>query len=251
MKTIKKLIIAFALVFILPLAIKAQQMFHVHEDVVKPSMTMEYETVLKEVLALMKEYPVEGLNVIVFQGSNNHYFYLAPINSMADLDKQSPIAKLAEKAGADKVRALFTRMDKCYDIEKDYIISLNNDLSYMPDGMTQTPEGQNYREQYKIYVTPGNRATVREKMKAIKALFTEKKSKMHYRVYNSGFGTESEYYLVSIAAKDELDMAKNAKDNEEVLGEERQKIMFDLFQNVLNIEEIEGEMRPDLTMKSN
>ena len=56
---------------------------------------------------------------------------------------------------------------------------------------------------------------------------------------------------MSIAAKDELDMAKNAKDNEEVLGEERQKIMFDLFQNVLNIEEIEGEMRPDLTMKSN
>jgi hypothetical protein len=88
-------------------------------------------------------------------------------------------------------------------------------------------------------------------MKAIKAFYAEKKSKIHYRVYQSGFGTESEYYLVSIAAKDELDMATKGNANDLLLGEQRQKLMGDLFQNVLNIEEIEGNMRPDLSSKTN
>ena len=233
-------------VLLLPVSMTAQQKYHIHEDVVKPSMTAEYETVISEVNQLVKEHPLEGVSMLVFQSSDNNYFWISPINSMADLDKPGPVAQLAEKAGKEKVAKLFERLNKCYDVEKDYIITLNEDLSYMPDGITQTPEGENYREHYKIYIAPGNRAVVKEKMEAVKELFKSKGSKMHYRVYESGFGTEAEYYMVSVAAKDELDMATKSKANEKILGEEREAIMFDLFQNILKIEETEGMMRPDL-----
>ena len=250
-KTIKNALLLVVMLLFIPKSIYAQQMYHVHEDVVKPSMTMEYESVLQEVGELIKENPLEDVNMLVLQGYNNHYYFVSPISSMADLDKQSPVAQLAEKAGQEKVGQLFKRMDKCYDVEKDYVIILDNDLSYMPNGMTQTPEGENYREQYKIYVAPENRAVVREKMKAIKALSEKNNSKSEYRVYRSDFGTEAAFYLFSISAKDATHMAEKSKANEELMGEDGKAAMSDLFLNILKIEEIEGQIRPDLGTNSN
>ena len=251
MKILKKILLLAILMVLAPATMNAQQKFQVHEDVVKPSMTAEYEAVLKEMGELIKEYPLEGVNMLVLRNNNNHYYYVSPISSMADLDKQTPIAQLYEKAGSEKVGKLLTRLDKCYDIEKDYIITLDADLSYMPNGLTQTPAGENYREHYKIYIAPENRDAVKEKMKAIKNLYVDKGSKLHYRVYKSGFGTESEYYMVSVAAKDEADMAAKATANDNLLGDERKKMMLELFENVLRIEELEGEIRPDLGVQSN
>ncbi len=251
MKTIKNVLLLAIMAFFMPQKMNSQQMYHIHEDVVKPSMTMEYESVLKEILDITKDNPLEGINMLALQGYNNHYYYISPIASMGDLDKPGFVNQLAEKAGKEKISEIFSRMDKCYDIEHDYILLLDNNLSYMPDGITQTPQGENYREQYKIYIAPSKRAIVREKMQAVKNLYMEKQSKMHYRVYKSGFGTESEFYIVSIAAKDEMDMATKSEENRKLLGEEGQKVMYELFENVLEIEEIEGVMRPDLATSSN
>lgn len=245
-KTIKHALLLAIMVLLAPMTTHAQQMYHVHEDVVKPSMTMEYEAVLKEVGELMKANPLEDVSMLVLQGYNNHYYFVRPISGMADLDKLSPVGQLAEKAGKEKVGKLFNRMDKCYDIEKNYIITLDNDLSYMPNGISQTTEGENYREQYKIYVTPQNRGTVKEKMMAIKALNEQKGSEQYYRVYRSGFGADAEFYLVSMSAKDNMHMAERSKANEKLMGEDGKKTMSDLFVNVSKIEKIEGEMRPDL-----
>lgn len=216
MKTTKILVLIIVMALFVPKHLNAQQLYHIHEDVVKPNMTIEYENVLADVYKLIEEFPLEDLKMLVLQSNNNHYYFIEPIGSLGDLDKPSPLVTLAQKAGRDKVMPLLTRLDKCYDIERDYVIRLNNDLSYMPGGMTLTPEDQNYREQYKIYYSPENRQAVTDQMKAVKAMFAEKNSNMHYRVYESGFGTEAEYYLVSIAAKDELDMATKGKAHEEL-----------------------------------
>lgn len=246
MKIFKPMLLLALVLLLAPKSMTAQQKFHVHEDVVKPAMTAEYEAVLKEFGELIKEYPLDDINLLVLRNNNNHYYFLSPVSSMADLDKPGPIAQLYKKAGAEKVRPLLTRLDKCYDIEKDYIITLDEELSYMPNGMTQTPEGENYREQYKIYITPENRTIVKEKLTAVKKLYSDKDSKLHYRVYKSGFGTESEYYLVSVASKDESHMAAKATANDDLLGDERKKLMSELFEKVSRIEELEGNIRPDL-----
>jgi hypothetical protein len=251
MNSFKKVLLLAVVVLLAPKALYAQQKYHIHEDVVKPSMTGEYESILAEVSELVKANPLDDVTMLVMRGNNNHYYFIRPINNMAELDKPSPVVQLAEKAGKDKVWPLFSRMDKCYDVEKDYILTLNSELSYMPSGITQTPEGENYREHYKIYVTPANRAVVREKMQAIKNLFSSKGSKMYYRVYESGFGTEAEYYMVSVAAKDEYDMGLKGKANDELLGADIDETMYDMFQNVLKIEEIEAEMRPEFYMTQN
>ncbi|MCX2720288.1 hypothetical protein [Lentiprolixibacter aurantiacus] len=249
MRTQKIKTLILGLIFMVPALILAQdnspQAFWVHEDVVKPGMVGEYEAVCKELLENMKTHNIQNDGWIVTNTADSRYLFVGAIDNMADLDK-SPFPGLAEKMGGDKMGALFGRMDKCYDTEHDYVIYLDKELSYMPGGITQTPEGQNYRKFHYLYFTPEKRATVREKMKAVKDLFVAKGSKVDYRVYRSGFGNRGEYYMVAIAAKDPVDYAQSGMDNQKLLGEDGQKVMGELWGNLLKYEEIAGQMRPDM-----
>lgn len=248
MRTLHLNLLAFCM--LLPLSLLNAQMekpqpYRIHEDVVKPSMVAEYEAIGKELIAKLKEYNIQDIQWITTSLSDNRYLYVSKIENMASLDK-SGFEALAEKMGADKLYALFDKMDKCYDVEHDYIIYLDQELSYMPEGITQTPEGMDYRKFYYLFITPSNRATVKAKMKAVKDLFVSKGSKEYFRIYHSGFGTRGEFYMAAVAAKDAEDYAKQSKVNDLLLGDEGRKVFGELFSSTLKNEEYSGNMRPDL-----
>lgn len=250
MRTCKSFVIALVITLALPINLSAQeapknQAYHIHEDVVKPNMVGEYEAICKEFLGHMKSYNIQGAKWITASTADSRYLYVQPIENMADLDK-NPISKLAEKMGKEQVSELFQRMDKCYDTEQDYIVRLNADLSYMPDGLSQTVDGEDYRKWHYLYVSPENRSTVKKNMKAVRELFASKNSGVHYRVYNSSFGARGEYYLVSVAAKDPVDYAQRAAENDALLGEDGKQVFQELFGSLLRYEEVVGYMRPDM-----
>ena len=249
MKTLKFKFIIAALVLAPFCLIQAQdsepQSYWIHEDVVKPSMVTTYESVCKELTDNMKKHNIQGLNVLVSQTADNRYLWISPINSMADIER--PVFKtLSEKMGAENMKGLFDRMDKAYDIEHNYVIQLDKELSYQPGGITQTPEGQNYRKFHYFHYTPSNAAMVKKKAMAIKKLFESKASKVHYRAYHSGFGTRGAFYMVAIAAKDAADYANKITANNALLGEEWQKTYGDFIGSLIKYEPIEGQMRPDM-----
>ncbi len=244
MKTIEKMSLTAALLLFAVNFASAQQLFHVHEDIVPPNMNRQYNDVIATITLLAKENPIDNLPQIALEGNNGSYYWLRPILSMADLDKTSGVQLLAEKAGKEKVYGLFTELDKCYDTELDYIIRLDNSLSYMPTGMTQTPVGENYRSQHKLYVSPKNRALVKSKLEAIKKIMEDKGSKMYYRIYKSGFGTD-EWYMVALAAKDAEDYAKKSKDNQALIGADGKKAFDELYASLLKYEIVTGTIRTD------
>lgn len=221
------------------------QSYWIHEDVVKPGMVAQYESICKELTANMKKHNIQELNTLVTNTLDNRYLWVSQINNMADIDK--PVFKtLAEKMGADNMNALFNKMNECYDIEHDYVIELDKELSYMPEGITQTPEGQDYRKFHYYRYTPGNQSDVKTKAKAIKDLFGKKGSKLYYRVYHSGFGNRGEYYMVAIAAKDAADYEAKITANNELLGEEWQGVYSDFMGTLHEYDLVEGWMRPDM-----
>ncbi|MAU26757.1 MAG: hypothetical protein CMH48_13665 [Muricauda sp.] len=248
MKTLKTFILILAAILLIPVLSQAQQntqAFWVHEDVVKPGMVAEYETVCKELTSNMKKHNIQGLDVIVSNTVDNRYMWVSPISSMADVER--PVFKtLAEKMGADKMGALFDRMDKCYDVEHNYVLHLDKELSYMPDGITQTPEGQPYRKFHYFQYAPGNGDAVKEKVKSIKNLFKSKGSKLDYRVYRTGFGYRGEHYMVAIAAKDAADYANKIAANNELLGKEWETMYGDFMDSLIKYESVEGRIRPDM-----
>ncbi len=255
MKAIKNLLFTALLVIISLMNGQAQnadryQSYQIHEDVVLPSMVGEYEAVAKEFMNNVKKYNMPEMKWITTQTNDFRYLYVSPISKMADLDNNKGWIALRDGMGADSMTALFTRMGKCYDVHFDYILNLDKELSYMPGGITQTPEGQDYRRFYYLYTTPQNEVKLAENMKAVKDLFQKKGSKMEYRVYRSGFGVKEEYYMVAIAAKDGITFETIDADNNKLLGADADKIFGDMMKYVSKFEEVTGRMRPDLAWSS-
>ncbi|WP_303317533.1 hypothetical protein Q4Q34_16580 [Flavivirga abyssicola] len=244
MKALKTtLILAFILCLTCNLS-QAQQMFLVHQDNVKPSKMMEYEKIAKEFHAASVEHNLQTKWVTAVS-NDFRYFYITPIENFAELDKR-PMADMA-KAMGDKFGEMFERYDKCYNSHGSYIVVHDEELSYMPNGSKEAIEGKNYRKWFYMYYAPKNAKKVKEGMKAVKELFASKGSTNYYRIYRNGFGAMENYYLVSVAAKDEIDGATQAKANEDVLGPDRWETFSKVLNNISRMEEYSGEMRPDLS----
>ena len=250
MKVFKHLSFAVILLFAAFSNSRAQtdnrQTYHIHEDKVLPSMVREYETVAKELTDNVKKYNIPGIKWILTQTNDLRYLYVSPISKMAELDDDTFWDSLRGKMGAEKFTDLFNRMNKCYDVHTDYIITLDKDLSYMPGGIDLTPAGQDYRRFFYVYSTPENMTKLTEALKNVKTLFQQKGSKMEYRIYRSGFGTSESFYMVAIAAKDGADFEAMDTANNKLLGADGEKIFGDMMKYVTRFEEVTARMRPEL-----
>ncbi|TWO32855.1 hypothetical protein E1J38_008295 [Seonamhaeicola sediminis] len=244
MKTIKKtLLLICTLCFFCNISY-AQKYYQVHQDNVMPSKIWDYEKIAKEFHAACVEHNPQTTWLCATM-DDMRYLYVSPMENFADLDER-PFADMA-KAMGDKFSEMFKKFDQCYGSHGDYIIVLDEELTYMPDGISQTQEGQDYRDYYFIYYKPKNGKNVREGMKAVKEMFAAKGSKSHYRVYRTGFGAMESYYMVAMSSKDAIDSANKQKTNEELLGPDR----FETFKKVMDyatkMEEVTGEIRRDLS----
>lgn len=247
MKTSKNLLLT---TFILCLAFnvsQAQKMYQVHVDYVKPSKMMEYDKIAKEFTESCKKYNPKA-SWITTTTSDLRYMYVSPMENFAELDNNI-FADMATQMG-DSFQDMFKRFNTCYDEHGDYVLILDEALSYMPSGITQTPEGENYRQFIFLYYTPENQGKLNKAVKAIKDLFSNKGSKQYYRIYRSGFGVSKSYYMVAIAAKDELDLASKGKSNEELLGDDRNEPFQNLRNSISGYEEVTAQMRPELYYSS-
>jgi hypothetical protein len=224
---------------------KNYQAYWVHEDRVKPSMTDTYEQISKDLVAACKEHKVQETKWLTMRTNDNSYIYVSPINSMADLDKNG-FESLSEKMGEDKVSALFNRFNETYDEHGDYIIWLNKELSYMPDGISQTVEGENYRTFYYHYVTPEANKAYIEELKKVKSAFEKHNSKVHYRVYKSGFGVMGDYYMIAVSGENEAKSAQRGDENWEMMKDDFEPLMKEINKHIYKFEQKRGWMRPGL-----
>ena len=247
MKTIKNtFLLAFMLCFVSSVSF-AQKMYQVHQDNVNPSMLMEYEKVAKNFNAACVEHNLQSSWLTVMMDDFT-FLYVTPMESFADLDKR-PFADMA-KAMGDDFGKMFDAFDKCYDSHGTYTITLDEDLTYMPDGIDPSTEGQDYRNFYYIHFTPQNEKNLRDAMKEVKQMFADKGSKNHYRVYRTGFGVMDSYYMVAMSSKDPVDSAQKTKTNEELLGPERYETFNKVLMAASNMEEVTGQIRRDLSYAS-
>jgi hypothetical protein len=209
-------------------------------------MIAEYEAICKELIAACKQHGVEEANWIALATNNFTYNYISPIDNMAELD-ENIFSSLGEKMGEGALTALFNRMDKCYSDHVDYVISLDKELSYQPSGINQMPEGQMYRNNVRYYIAPENYKKANEIAKKYKKLFAEKGSKMYYRVYRSGYGSNGTFFLVAVAAESPEAYERMSAENRKVLGAEGAKLNQELMEVMTKMDVMQGWMRPDLS----
>ena len=221
------------------------QAYAIHVDPVYPSKINEYETVSKKLADECSKYNTEqGWDTFQFNSFN--YTYISPLKNMAELDKNG-FADLREKMGKESFEDLFRSFNNYYDSHADYVIVLDKELSYMPDGITITPEGLNYRHNTLFYFAPRDYDKMMQVAKDFKKLYTDKGSTQYYRIYHSGYGSDGTYLLVAEASKDAATFEKNEEENWKLLGEDAKKIYSRLLAILLKTETMTGYFRPDLS----
>jgi hypothetical protein len=232
MKTIKQTLLIAFFTIITTFSIKAQdQKYWIYADYVKPAMESEYIQTSKDLVAACKKHNLQTFSWSCVRTDDGIYNFIVPIANMGDIDKDN-FGPLGEKMGKENMQLLWDRFDKCVDRNRSYVLTFKKELSYIPNGMPTPNDGENYRKHHYFYVSQSNVKVVTEKIKAITALYTKKNSKVSYRVYRSGFGTTEDYFLVSISAKNEEEYAKNATENNILLGDEWKTLFDDLYKNV-------------------
>ncbi len=221
------------------------QRYLIHMDPVKPSMKAEYEKTAAKFVKMCKDnnYDQDWMTLAT---EDNEYHYISALNSFSELD-ENPMASLRDKVGAEEFGKVFKEFDKCYDKHTDYVLSLDKELSYMPDGMKTMIEGENYRENTKYYFAPADTDKAVEVAKAFKKFYSDNNMGMHYRLYRSGLGTDGTYFLVAVAAKDAMDMERKSEEARKAMGSKAEELFGNLNKILLKTETIRGWMRPDLS----
>ena len=223
-------------------------LFSIHEDVVKPSMISEYEAIGKELIAHLKKHKINGLKWITAMTDEFEYLYVTPLEKMGDLDKNY-FAPLVEQIGAEELGDLFDRMDKCYERHGNYTLILDEELSYMPDGISQTQEGMPYRAFYYYHCNAENVKPLAGVAKEIKEYYASQNAPLHYRIYRSGFGVVGNFFMVAVSAKDPAHLAMINRENTEKLGEKRVELLNKALQYTSKFEVKNAWMRDDLAYK--
>tara|TARA_R110002072_G_scaffold43558_1_gene122171 strand:- start:15010 stop:15768 length:759 start_codon:yes stop_codon:yes gene_type:complete len=246
MKTTNKIFKAFLILLLSTSFLSAQNQFYrIHVDHIYPSSSDAYEKVSKNLADLAKENQEEdGWNVL--WTNDNRVISISPVSGWEDLGKEF-MPKTRAKIGDDKFGEIFSEFDKHYDHHNDYLLILSGNLSYMPNGMNTTPEGKNYRNNLVMYHKARDRQKIAEIAGKFKELYTKKGSKLHYRVYFSGFGNEESYIMVARAAESALEFEKQAEANRQLLGEEGMKLWNELSQYITKLEHTVGNMQPELS----
>ncbi len=230
MKTSKQIMQLLTLVLVTTFSIHAQdQKYWIYADYVKPSMQAEYIQINKDLVAACKKNNLQTFSWSCVRSDDGIYNFIVPIANMGDIDKDN-FGPLSEKMGKENMQALWDRFDRCVDRNRSYILTHKKELSYIPNGVIAADD--NYRKHHYFYVSQSNIKTVTEKIKAITALYTKKNSKVNYRVYRNGFGTTEDYFLVSIASKNEEEYAKRIEENRILLGDEGKALLDDLYKNI-------------------
>ena len=246
---LQSMITSIIICLFLSLGITAQegkaQAFLIHEDQVKPSMMDRYEKVSKDLVEACKENKVEGIQWNVASMEDGTYLAITPIENMSDIQNMN-FEDLREKVGDEKFTKMFENFNECYDNHGDYITMLMPSLSYMPDGLSTTTPGKEYRVWHRLDVSAGNLQKLESKLKDLKDLFASKNSKMYYRIYKSGFGNVGDFYTAVISAEDAADYDMMSRENQKLMGEEGKKAFDEVFEYVEAYTVKRGGMRPDL-----
>ena len=222
-----------------------KRMFIIHEDRVKPSKVLHYEETARELQALLKKHGSAEMAYNAASSEDFTYLYISEISSFAELDKD-PWAGFTAKVGEETMEDLWNSFDKCYDVHRNYLVSLSPELSYVPEDDVMADNGHTFRRWNYYYIQPEFAAEGDEVARAWKALYEKHNVSNGYRVYRSGLGQEMHIFTVVRWAQDAAAMDAIQASEQALFGEEGSKLWERTLAVCRKIDSRDGQMRPDL-----
>ena len=225
---------------------KKFQPYYLFEDIVKPSMVMQYEEGMKEYMALLAEqqypYPMN-----LYSTDDFHYYGVTPVENYAEIDSMDrALNKVVINAG-EKWGEVWDKLVGTYPYERRQIIIFSSALSYIPEEPRLKPEEGNFVYWGFGYIELGKQSEFNEIFTKWVDLYKSNNISDGFNTFIGGFGTEQPVKIWMMNGKDAADFWNQNKVNNEILGEEAD-ILWGKTLNVLRKFEYKtGRFRPELS----
>ena len=225
---------------------KITQRYVVYEDIVKPSMVMQYEETIKEYMALFAEqqypYPMN-----VYSTDDFHYYIVTPLENFTELDSiYSLINKVASNAG-EKWGEVWGKFAGTYHFDRGQIIIFNSELSYIPEEPRLNPEEGNFMYWGFGYIELGKESEFTEIFKKWVDLYKINNISDGFNTFWGSFGTEQPVVIYMMNGKDPADFWSQNKVINEILGEEAETLWGKTLKVLRKFEYKTGWFRSELS----
>ncbi|MFC2084193.1 hypothetical protein ACFLS9_03975 [Bacteroidota bacterium] len=158
-------------------------LFMIHEDVIYPYMADKYEEAINGFVNLLSENEVESWSFSCAQIDYYTYSYVIPVNDYEGLAKHFGFTEtMMEKVGKENFAKTMSKFDDCYASHKNYLIRLDQSLSYKGKYGLDPKEEINFRHYDYLFVLPGKEVEIMEVLKEWKELYESKNIEQGYRV---------------------------------------------------------------------
>jgi hypothetical protein len=250
MKTITYAIAICLLATLIPFQTQGQndndQMFAIYTYEIKPEKVKAEEAFVKEMKAKFKQYNVESPTWSTAVTNTNSFMYIVPIENMAQLD-DNPWGPIIKKMGEDNWKK-FTDKAKGHESSSSSSVSvLDSELSYMPEGLDPTTEGQDFRAWNIFHIKPGKYDEAKAVAKKIREVYAANKSKFYYRVYHNRFGGDGNTMVIVSSHRNMGDYYQNVEAARSLVQKDIEKLYDELLTYVVKQNRVYGNMRPDLS----
>jgi hypothetical protein len=228
------------------------QRWMISQDFVKPAMSEQYESLVREFLAALKQNNITNpmFTGYTFQSADFCYTTATPIGNWSDLDKMnSEMPEVEQKIGKKRMDDLTQRMGATIDHSAFFSARELPEVSYHP---TKAGVNDKYFVHYDLYyVTAGKYDDAIEVAKAWKKLYETKQIPHGYTIFSAGFGSELPLIIVERTAKTMADyVAEMDQETKAFAGAEKQ-IMQRTLEITRRVESRNAYFRPDLSYLPN
>jgi hypothetical protein len=221
-----------------------------HQEVAKPSRVRDYETSMKEFVALVKKHkalmPLFSFEAIA--SPDFTYGYVTPIRNLGDLDTILAEFGALTQATGPTVPDLMKRAGDATDHVRDSVIVTAPELSYAPATPRLKPEEMPYRHFDLYYLRPGTEPEADAVAADFQKLFKAKAIPDGYTLYKVVLGPDMPLYVVTVGALDAADYHAQDAKMRTTLGAEGAALFGRAFALTRRFETREGTFRPDLSL---
>ena len=224
------------------------QLFWVREEVAKIDMWGQYEKTAKEWVDLMTEGGLDLPVVRASQRNDGHYYYLIPLSNYSEIDKYPEIFGSAiDKIGKEKWGKYMMEANSSMVTHKDFIVKWSAKYSYVPKESRTKLDEAGFIHWMFFHYKLEKRQEVMDIMADWKALYEKNNIPDGWSIWFVELGLDNNMIALSEVAKDAGSYYAAMKENSEKLKEEEAKLWQRMSVNVLDIKDIYGKPRPDLT----
>lgn len=247
----------FALcVLFLALSVSAQtpppksEFFLIHEEIARPSMLMQYDSVTREFLKALtdKNADPKTFGMSLFVTPDFHYLYVIPISNWAAIDTmQQGWMSLSQSVGKERWQDLMNRGNAAMSSYNEYVVKKRPDLSYVPATPRLKPEERRFSHWMFYYLDTAHLNETEQVAKDYAALFKSKNVGDPFTVYEALSGNDLPLWIVSVPARSAADFYANDERVNAMLGADVRPLQARAMANTRKFEIRNGVYHPEMS----